>query len=123
MTARRIGHEVRQPRRVREMDDRVSGAAANVGLPFRLDLTSAHAQHDRCASADLVRRPRGDAGRRDGGGVRRYFTQGRDIGDRDVLADCAAEGGMGRVAVADFLAGDMAAGEMLAADRAAREAG
>ena len=52
-----------------------------------------------------------------------YFTQGRDIGDRDVLADCAAEGGMDRAAVADFLAGDVAAKEMLAADRAAREAG
>ncbi len=52
-----------------------------------------------------------------------YFIQGRDIGDADVLADCAAEAGMDRAAVADFLAGDVAAQEMLAADRAAREAG
>ena len=52
-----------------------------------------------------------------------YFTQGRDVGDHAVLADCAAEGGMDRAAVADFLAGDTAAKEMLAADRAAREAG
>jgi predicted DsbA family dithiol-disulfide isomerase len=52
-----------------------------------------------------------------------YFTQGRDVGDHAVLADCAAEGGMDRAAVADFLAGDTAANEMLAADRAAREAG
>jgi predicted DsbA family dithiol-disulfide isomerase len=52
-----------------------------------------------------------------------YFTQGRDIGNRDVLADCAAGGGMDRAAAADFLAGDVAAQEMLAADRAAREAG
>jgi predicted DsbA family dithiol-disulfide isomerase len=52
-----------------------------------------------------------------------YFTLGRDIGDREVLADCAAEGGMNRAAVADFLAGEVAAQEMLAADRAAREAG
>jgi predicted DsbA family dithiol-disulfide isomerase len=52
-----------------------------------------------------------------------YFTQGRDIGDLEVLADCAAQAGMDRVAVADFLAGDVAAQEMLAADRAAREAG
>jgi predicted DsbA family dithiol-disulfide isomerase len=40
-----------------------------------------------------------------------------------VLADCAALAGMDRGAVADFLAGDVAAEEMLAADRAAREAG
>jgi predicted DsbA family dithiol-disulfide isomerase len=52
-----------------------------------------------------------------------YFIQGRDIGDRDVLADCAAQAGMDRAAVADFLAGDTAAQEMLAADGAAREAG
>jgi len=52
-----------------------------------------------------------------------YFTQGRDIGDHDVLADCASQGGMDHNAVADFLAGQVAAQEMLAADRAAREAG
>jgi predicted DsbA family dithiol-disulfide isomerase len=52
-----------------------------------------------------------------------YFTQGRDIGDHDVLADCAALGGMDRASAADFLSGDVAAQEMLAADRAAREAG
>src|SRR5581483_2858462 len=52
-----------------------------------------------------------------------YFTQGRDIGETAVLADCAAEAGMNRDVVADFLAGDVAAQEMLAADRSAREAG
>ena len=52
-----------------------------------------------------------------------YFTEGRDICDRDVLAECAALGGMDRALVADFLGGEVAAQEMLAADRAAREAG
>ena len=52
-----------------------------------------------------------------------YFTQGRDIGDHAVLADCAAQAGMDRAAVADFLAGEVAANEMRAADQAAREAG
>jgi len=52
-----------------------------------------------------------------------YFIEGRDIGDRDVLTDCAVEAGMNRASVADFLASETAAKEMLAADRAAREAG
>ncbi len=111
------------PERVREMDERVTGAAANVGLPFRLDLIQ------RTPNTLDAHRLIWLAGRE---GVQdavmeavfiAYFTQGRDIGDRDVLAECAALGGMDRAAVADFLGGEVAAQEMLAADRAAREAG
>ncbi|MGC1411814.1 MAG: DsbA family oxidoreductase [Acetobacteraceae bacterium] len=107
----------------RELDERVAGAAANVGLDFRLDLML------RTPNTLDAHRLIWLAGRE---GVQdavmevvfaAYFTEGRDLGDRDVLADCAARGGMGRAAVADFLAGDAAAKEMLAADRAAREAG
>jgi predicted DsbA family dithiol-disulfide isomerase len=111
------------PERVRQMDERVTGAAANVGLGFRLDLIR------RTPNTLDAHRLIWLAGRE---GVQdpvmeavfiAYFTQGRDIGDRDVLADCAALGGMDRAAVADFLGGEVAANEMLAADRAAREAG
>ena len=111
------------PERVREMDERVTGAAANVGLPFRLDLIQ------RTPNTLDAHRLIWLAGRE---GVQdavmeavfvAYFTQGRDIGDHDVLAECAALGGMDRASVADFLGGDVAAQEMLAADRAAREAG
>jgi predicted DsbA family dithiol-disulfide isomerase len=109
--------------RVREIDARVTGAAANVGLDFHLDqiqrtpntldahrliwLAGREDKQDRVVEALFIA----------------YFTQGHDIGDHDVLADCAAQAGMDRTAVADFLAGDVAAKEMLAADRAAREAG
>jgi predicted DsbA family dithiol-disulfide isomerase len=109
--------------RVREMDARVTGAAANVGLEFRLDqivrtpnTLDAHRLVWRAGSED-----RQDAVVE--ALFAAYFTQGRDIGDRDVLADCASEAGMDRSYVAEFLAGDVAAKEMLAADRAAREAG
>ena len=111
------------PERVREIDERVSAAAANVGLEFRLDLIQ------RTPNTLDAHRLIWFAGRE---GVQdevmeavfaAYFTQGRDIGDRAVLADCAAQAGMDRAAVADFLAGEVAAKEMLAADRAAREAG
>ena len=111
------------PERVREMDERVTGAAANVGLAFRLDLIR------RTPNTLDAHRLIWLAGRE---GVQdavmeavfiAYFTQGRDIGDHDVLADCAALGGMDRASAADFLSGDVTAQEMLAADRAAREAG
>ncbi|MFZ0021679.1 MAG: DsbA family oxidoreductase [Acetobacteraceae bacterium] len=107
----------------RELDERVAGAAANVGLGFRLD------QMLRTPNTLDAHRLIWLAGRE---GVQdavmeavfaAYFMRGGDIGDRDVLADCAAQGGMDRAAVADFLAGDVAAKEMLAADSAAREAG
>ena len=109
--------------RVREIDARVTGAAANVGLDFRLD------QIQRTPNTLDAHRLIWLGGREDKQDAvvealfTAYFTQGRDIGDHDVLADCAAQGGMDRTAVADFLAGDVAAKEMLAADSAAREAG
>jgi predicted DsbA family dithiol-disulfide isomerase len=109
--------------RARELDERVGSAAAGVGLTFRQDLMlrtpntiDAHRLiwlagkekvQDAVMEAVFVA----------------YFTRGRDIGDADVLADCAAEAGMDRASVADFLAGDVAAQEMRAADQAAREAG
>ena len=79
------------PERVREMDERVTGAAANVGLHFRLDLIL------RTPNTLDAHRLIWLAGRE---GVQdavmeavfvAYFTQGRDIGDLDVLADCAAQ--------------------------------
>ncbi|HET7882159.1 MAG TPA: DsbA family oxidoreductase [Acetobacteraceae bacterium] len=111
------------PERVREMDDRVTGAAANVGLPFRLDLVK---RTPNTLDAHRLIWFAGREGMQDAvmeAVFAGYFTEGRDIGDREVLADCAAQGGMDRASVADFLAGDVAASEMLAADRAAREAG
>ena len=111
------------PERVREMDARVTDAAANVGLPFRLDLIG---RTPNTLDAHRLIWLAGREGVQDGAMeavFAAYFIQGRDIGDRDVLADCAAKAGMDRVSVAEFLAGDVAAQEMLAADRAAREAG
>ncbi len=117
--------------RARELDERVAGAAAGVGLSFRQDLMlrtpntlDAHRLIWFAGRGEPAPAKAGD--RQDAvmeAVFAAYFTQGRDIGDRDVLAECAALGGMDRAAVADFLAGEVAAQEMLAADRAAREAG
>ena len=52
-----------------------------------------------------------------------YFTDGLDIGDPDVLADCAAEVGLDRDAVAAFLAPTEGAAEVADELDAARDQG
>jgi len=109
--------------RARELDERVASAAAGVGLKFRQDLML---RTPNTLDAHRLIWLAGREGVQDAAMEAvflAYFTQGRDISHPDVLADCAAEAGMDRASVADFLAGDVAAKEMLAADKAAREAG
>jgi predicted DsbA family dithiol-disulfide isomerase len=105
------------------LDQRITDAAAAVGLAFRTDLMTrtpntidAHrliwfaGQHgDQDAAMEAV--------------FKAYFIEGRDIGERMVLADCAAEAGLQRQNVVDFLTSDLADKEMRAADQAARQAG
>ncbi|HVC63142.1 MAG TPA: DsbA family oxidoreductase [Acetobacteraceae bacterium] len=109
--------------RMREADARVAQAAANVGLPFRQDLML---RTPNTIDAHRLIWFAGQNGVQDAAMeavFEAYFIQGRDIGDAAVLADCAARAGLDRDAVAAFLAGDVAAQEMRAADQAAREAG
>ncbi len=105
------------------LDQRITEAAAGVGLMFRTDLMTrtpntidAHrliwyaGQHDvQDATMEAV--------------FKAYFIQGLDIGDHTILGDCAAEAGLDRTQVLQFLAGNVADREMRAADQAAREAG
>jgi len=109
--------------RARELDARVSEAAAAVGLDFHLDrigrtpntldahrliwLAGRHGAQDAAVEALFAA----------------YFIEGHDLGDAAVLAECGVAAGLDRDQVAGFLAGTEAAAEMLAADRAAREAG
>ena len=104
------------------LDQRITEAAAAVGLGFRTDLMTRtpntidahrliwfagqHANQDAAMEAVF----------------KAYFIEGRDIGDHAVLADCAVEAGLPRQHVVDFLAGNLADKEMRAADQAAREA-
>jgi len=108
--------------RARELDERVASAAAGVGLSFRQDLML---RTPNTLDAHRLIWLAGKEGVQDAvmeAVFAAYFTRGHDIGDSAVLADCAAEAGMDRASVAEFLAGNVAANEMLAADRAAREA-
>jgi predicted DsbA family dithiol-disulfide isomerase len=105
------------------LDQRITEAAAAVGLRFRTDLMT------RTPNTIDAHRLIWFAGQNGGQDAtmeavfKAYFIEGRDIGDHAVLADCAAEAGLPRQAVLDFLQGDLADKEMRAADQAAREAG
>jgi predicted DsbA family dithiol-disulfide isomerase len=106
-----------------ELDRRITEAAASVGLAFRTDLMTrtpntidahrliwfAGQKRVQDAAMEAV--------------FKAYFIEGRNIGERSVLAGCAAEAGIDPEEAAMFLAGDVAEQEMRAADQGAREAG
>jgi predicted DsbA family dithiol-disulfide isomerase len=105
------------------LDQRITDAAAAVGLAFRTDLMT---RTPNTIDAHRLIWFAGQNGAQDAvmeAVFKAYFIAGRDIGDASVLADCASEAGLPRQMVADFLQGDLAANEMRAADKAAREAG
>jgi predicted DsbA family dithiol-disulfide isomerase len=109
------------------LDQRITEAAAAVGLAFRADLMT-RTPNTIGAHRLIWFAGRGDDGIRTQDAVmeavfKAYFVEGHDIGDQAVLADCAVAAGVPRQPVLDFLAGDLADQEMRAADLAAREAG
>ena len=103
----------------------VSATAAEVGLEFHMDKALrantllAHrviwlaAQPDSPVAQDVVKERL----------LKAYFTDGLDIGDPDVLADCAAEVGFGRDDVIAFLDSDRGIAEVAEELRFAHENG
>jgi predicted DsbA family dithiol-disulfide isomerase len=103
----------------------VSATAAEVGLEFRMDRALrantllAHrviwlaAEPDSPVAQDVVKERLLEA----------YFTDGLDIGDPDVLADCAAEVGFERDDVITFLDSDRGMAEVAEELRFAHENG
>jgi len=105
------------------LDQRITDAAAAVGLAFRTDLMT---RTPNTIDAHRLIWFAGQNGAQDAtmeAVFKAYFVAGRDIGDHAVLADCAVEAGLSRETVMDFLTGSLADKEMRAADQAAREAG
>jgi predicted DsbA family dithiol-disulfide isomerase len=109
--------------RSRQIDERVTAAAAGVGLEFHLEklvrtpnTVKAHrlirfaSQH---GVQDDVVETLFDA----------YFCRGADIGDERVLAEIGQRGGLDQDSVVAMLAGDHGLKEVLAGDRMARNAG
>ena len=109
--------------RSQELDTRVAEAASAVGLTFRLDRLQ---RTPNTVDAHRLVWLAGEAGVQDAvmeAVFRAYFSEGGDLGDRQLLANCAAAAGMRRDAVLGFLAGEELELEVRDADRAAREAG
>ena len=105
------------------LDQRITESAAARGLVFRTDLMT---RTPNTINAHRVIWFAGQNGDQDAvmeAVFRAYFVEGRDIGNADVLAGCAAETGLSRAAALDFLSSDLAEKEMRAADAAARTAG
>jgi predicted DsbA family dithiol-disulfide isomerase len=109
--------------RSRQLDERITEAAATVGLEFHLERLT---RTPNTLDAHRLIRFAGQRGLQDGvveALFDGYFCNGADIGDRGVLADLGTEGGLERDEVTAMLASDAGAKEVLAADRMARNAG
>ena len=105
------------------LDQRITDAAAAVGLGFRTDLMTRTPNTIDAHRLIWFAGQNGDQDAAMEAVFKAYFIEGRDIGEPAVLVDCAVQAGLPRRQTAEFLAGDVAAAEMAAADRAAREAG
>ena len=105
------------------LDQRITEAAAAAGLAFRTDLMTRTPNTIDAHRLIWFAGQNGDQDRTMEAVFKAYFMEGRDVGDHGVLADCAAQAGLPRQTVLNFLAGDLADREMRAADQAAREAG
>jgi predicted DsbA family dithiol-disulfide isomerase len=93
------------PGRAQAMIDRVTSIAAAEGLEFRLDRAlraNTLLAHRLLWLAEQPGSPTAQATMKERL-LRAYFHDGLDIGDPEALADCAAELGFERQAVAEFL--------------------
>lgn len=108
----------------------VAAAGASSGLDYRFDRMTV--APNTAAAHRLVLHAGRAGGDTDPGArelamadrlFRAYFTEGRDVTDPAVLADCAAELGMDREATLAFLAGDALAVDVAASQREAARLG
>ena len=109
--------------RSRQLDQRITEAAATVGLEFHLDRLT---RTPNTLDAHRLIRVAGQRGVQDTvveALFEGYFCNGADIGDSKVLTELGVEGGLEREEVEAMLAGDSGLKEVLAADRMARNAG
>lgn len=109
--------------RSREMDAKVAEAARAAGIEIRHDLMR---RTPNTMDAHRLIAWAGEHGRQDALVDRlflAYFTEGRDIGDRDVLAELAGEAGLDPAAASAYLASDAGRAEVASEDAAVRRAG
>ena len=104
----------------------VSDRAAEVGLEFNMDRAlraNTLLAHRLIWFADQPGSPVVEQAAMKERLLQAYFTDGLDIGDPEVLADCAAEIGLDRRAVLEFLESDRGTAEVAAELAEARDEG
>ncbi len=109
--------------RSRELDAGTVEAGAGDGVSFRYDLIER--TPNTFASHRLIWMAAGEGLDEDVAQrlLQAYFTEGRDVGDLDVLAEVAGEAGLERAATRDRLAGDEGEKEVRDAQQLARQRG
>jgi predicted DsbA family dithiol-disulfide isomerase len=108
---------------VEEMDRRMRAVGAEEGIPFALDKIE---KSPNTFDSHRLTWLAGQEGVQEAvvdGLFRAFFTRGRDIGDRAVLADIGARAGLDRGAVEKFLESDEGVKEVRAEEKKAREIG
>jgi len=111
------------PERARQIDERITGTAAGVGLDFHLDRLT---RTPNTVKAHRLIRFAGQKGVQDGvveALFEGYFCNGADIGQDKVLAEVGHKGGLDYDAVLAMLASDENKREVLSGDQMARNAG
>jgi predicted DsbA family dithiol-disulfide isomerase len=111
------------PERARQIDQRVTEAAANVGLEFHLDRLT---RTPNTVDAHRLIRMAGQKGVQDAvveALFEAYFCNGADLGDAAKLAEIGQQGGLDPEEVRAMLAGDEHRREVLSGDQMARNAG
>jgi predicted DsbA family dithiol-disulfide isomerase len=104
------------PEQARAILDRVTGIAAGEGLEFRMDRAvraNTRLAHRLLWYAEQPGSPVDQSAVKERL-MQAYFHDGLDVGDPDVLADCAAEVGLDRDDVVAFLSSDAGVGEVTA---------
>ena len=115
--------------RARQIMDRVTGIAAEVGLDYRMDI----AQRANTFDAHRVLWFAAEVGAGTGDSslqpavkerlMRAYFSEGHDIGDHDVLVSCAVDAGLDGDAVRRMLESDEGSDQVVVELEVARQAG
>lgn len=93
------------PDRAEQIFRHVTGVAAEEGLEFNMEQALRANTRDAHRLLWFAERSGARQGEVKERLMRAYFTEGRDVGDRAVLADVAADAGLDRAAVAAFLDG------------------
>lgn len=117
--AEKYGMTVEQ---AREAEQRLTGVAADEGLPFRFDIARSGTTFDGHRLVHLAE-THGLQDELKERLLRAYFTEGELMSDQDTLVRLAAEVGLDEQEVRELLAGDRYADEVRADERTAGELG